>query len=433
MHGSEVLSMNAICLVVDRLHCGYLGCYGNPWIETPALDRLAAEGFLFDFALLDGPRLETLYRSYWHASHALMPLESSLPPASLPRLLSAAGIHTALVTDDSRVARHPSAEGFAEITLLKAERSSGLAADESQTQLAGFFAAAIDWLEQRPQRPFLLWLHCRSLGDAWDAPAEYRQRYVDAEIDVPLSAEVPHRTLADDVDPDELLGIRWSYAGQVTLLDTCLDGLLQAVEADGLAPTTLFWLLSARGFPLGEHRRVGPMNVPLAEGGQSAPEKLDEALFEEQVHTPWIVRFPEGLGAAARSGSLVQPADLAPTLLDAWGLAAEGLGPWGRSLLPLVRGELESVRDRAALWSSPAERAIRTPAWHLRSFQDASGPAVQLYAKPDDRWELNEVSSRCGQIVELLQQVESELEQAILRGRPQEVSRLDELLRTGLE
>src|SRR6185369_11849599 len=37
-------------LVVNTvgLHLGYLGCYGNDWIATPNLDRLAAEGVVFD-------------------------------------------------------------------------------------------------------------------------------------------------------------------------------------------------------------------------------------------------------------------------------------------------------------------------------------------------------------------------------------------------
>ena len=65
--------MNAICMVIDRLHAGYVGAYGNSWIETPAIDRMAAESFLFDQALVDTPQLETLYRSYWQGWHAMCP------------------------------------------------------------------------------------------------------------------------------------------------------------------------------------------------------------------------------------------------------------------------------------------------------------------------------------------------------------------------
>ncbi len=38
--------MNAICIIVDRLQAGYLGPYGNTWIDTPSFDRLASQSFL---------------------------------------------------------------------------------------------------------------------------------------------------------------------------------------------------------------------------------------------------------------------------------------------------------------------------------------------------------------------------------------------------
>ena len=40
--------MNVIVVVCNSLHLGFLGAYGNAWIETPSLDRLAAEGVVFD-------------------------------------------------------------------------------------------------------------------------------------------------------------------------------------------------------------------------------------------------------------------------------------------------------------------------------------------------------------------------------------------------
>ena len=81
--------MNAICLVIDRLHAGYLGAWGNTWIETPWLDRLAAESLVFDQMLVDTPHLEPLYRSYWHGLHALArgrrPIAPRCPPCCVKR------------------------------------------------------------------------------------------------------------------------------------------------------------------------------------------------------------------------------------------------------------------------------------------------------------------------------------------------------------
>ena len=47
--------MKILVLVIDNLHLGFLSCYGNDWIDTPALDRLAAEGVVFDRHYSDCP------------------------------------------------------------------------------------------------------------------------------------------------------------------------------------------------------------------------------------------------------------------------------------------------------------------------------------------------------------------------------------------
>ena len=46
--------MNLIYIVSDTMRADYLGCYGNTWVKTPNLDRLANESFLFENAYLEG-------------------------------------------------------------------------------------------------------------------------------------------------------------------------------------------------------------------------------------------------------------------------------------------------------------------------------------------------------------------------------------------
>ncbi|MEN6557714.1 MAG: hypothetical protein ABFC54_06005, partial [Thermoguttaceae bacterium] len=127
--------MNAICLVVDRLHASHLGAYGNAWIETPCLDRLAAQSLVFDRALIDSPRLDRLYRSYWHGLHAMCPAPADDRP-SLASLLRTADVHTALLTDDVDVARHPLAADFDELVEIDPPWTSQTAEQMDQTQLA---------------------------------------------------------------------------------------------------------------------------------------------------------------------------------------------------------------------------------------------------------------------------------------------------------
>jgi arylsulfatase A-like enzyme len=204
----------------------------------------------------------------------------------------------------------------------------------------------------------------------------------------------PDRLLSEDFDPDEQLGIVQAYAGQVTLVDLCLGLLLDALGQSPLADHTLLAVTSPRGYPLGEHRHVG-----------------GEALYGELLHVPLFVRLPGGRGGAVRSQRLVQPSDLHATLAQWLRLARDDSDRLAHSLLPIAAGEMTPGRQ-IAVAKSAAERAIRTHAWLLRESQSSDGfPRSELFAKPDDRWEANEVASHCREVVELLSAAGDQYEQ----------------------
>lgn len=403
--------MNAICLVFDRLHAGYLGAYGNTWIETPSFDRLASRSMLFDRMLIDTPQLERIYRSYWQGWHALCPEVSGQRPG-LAALLRRQGVATALMTDDPQIASHPSAEEFDELIEIDPPWQIQTAEKVEKTHFAKCFVELIDWLTAA-KGPFLLWCHFAGLGTTWDAPSRFRETYWEQGDPLPpVGADVPEQTLPPDYNPDDLLGIRQSYAGQVALLDTCLGAILEFLESSPLGRETLLSLTSSRGFPLGEHLRVGP---------------CDEALFGELVHVPWMVQFPEAQAASMRSPSLVEPADLWATLLEWWNVDAPH-SPTAAGILPLARGETALLHDRLCIAGANGQRAIRTPAWYLRAGLDP-----ELYAKPDDRWEVNDVASRCQEVVECLQDIRVQYELTLPEGRVLDLPPLGEVLLSGLD
>jgi arylsulfatase A-like enzyme len=403
--------MNAICLVLDRLHAGYVGAYGNSWIETPALDRLASQSLVFDRALVDSPQLERLYRSYWQGWPALCPAVPESRP-SLAALLREAGVWTVLMSDDPQITRHPLAVDFDEVIEIDPPWQPQIAGDIEQTHFARCFVQMIEWLEE-VREPFLLWCHLGGLGTTWDAPLRFRESYCEeGDPPPPVSADVPEQMLPVDHDPDLRLGITQSYAGQVTLLDTCLGAMLEFLDGQSVSRETLLSLSSARGFPLGEHRRVGA---------------CDDALYGELVAVPWMLRFPDAAGAAVRSQSLVEPSDLGATLLDWWHVGGAPASPTARSLLPTEYENADALRERLGI-AAGAERAIRTPAWFLRA-----GDEPELFAKPDDRWEVNDVASRCPEVVEGLQDALRQYEQALAAGSVSKLPPLSDVLLNGLE
>lgn len=413
--------MNVIVLSIDRLHAGSLGCYGNSWVATPHFNRLAAESFVFDQATIDHPRLDELVRSWWLGQHVLERSAGKSEPPTLAQRLAQAGLAAALITDEPQVAEHPLAGHFGELVPVsqRDQTPKGRPADDvAHTGFATLMAEATQWLA-RARQPFFLWLHSQGMGAAWDAPDEFRQQYAEPdEPEPPRLLTVPCRQLTGDEDPDEIWGIGQAYAGQVSLVDACLGGLLEFLDGESCGRETLLSVVGARGFPLGRNGRIG------------AP---DNALYSELTQVPWLMRLPGGFGAAVRSQALVQPCDLAPTLIDLLGIGDRPTSSIGCGLSQLFHEDVESVRDRVCLIGADGERAIRTPGWYLRlPAGDEQAPASpELFAKPDDRWDQNDVADRCPEIVEGLRLALDELEARIRGGTSGDLSPLAESLAGG--
>lgn len=401
---------HVVVLVIDRLGAAYLGPYGNAWIDTPNWNRLAAESCLFDFVLADSPRLPAVYRAYWQGRHALS--AAAAGGDDLASRMRRAGIRTTLLTDDPTVPEFAGAGSFEERIFVPDAAPDAPASAVEQTQFAQLFSAAIQVLVQPRRRSSLTWVHAQGLQGAWDAPREFRNQF--AEEDDPLPPEFvvpPQKRLVKPYDPDELLGVTYAYAGQVALLDVCLGALLDALTALDDADRPLLIVTSPRGYPLGEHGLLG---------------HGDDSLHAESLNVPCLIRFPDQAHAAHRSRDLIQPSDVYATMLD-WGQAlSDADRSWGQSLLPLIRGQWQPARDRAAAMVGE-HRTIRTPAWSLLHHPDGSR---ELFAKPDDRWEVNEVSQRCEHVAHELEAALEQFQQAVQTGRPADLPPLPEQLTT---
>ncbi|MFV2068953.1 MAG: sulfatase [Pirellulales bacterium] len=367
---------SAIVVMVDLLGAGYLGPYGNSWVETPQLNRLASQSWVFEQAISDSTTLPQLYRSFLLGCHAARG-GSIATAAGLPLAAAGAGIRAALITDESRLGEYPPVSDFPERIQL-APREPAAAAEE-HTQLGQLFSAALDWLDSA-ESPFLLWLHAQGMNGAWDAPWSYREGFADEEDPRPPDFVVPPNQRVDDAfDPDELLGVTQAYAGQVLLLDVCMGTLMEVLEAHPRRDQTMVVFASPRGFPLGEHGCIGACG---------------DSLRGEVLHMPLMIRTPDGQPERGRISTFAQPSDLVSTI-SSWLNLSSVSSSGSRNLLDLGAGNA-SWRRECVCAIGDGQRAIRTPAWFLRETDSGS---ISLYAKPDDRWEVNEVADRCPEVV----------------------------------
>lgn len=388
------MERSAVVLVIDRLGAGWLGPYGNTWLDAPNFNRLAARSVLFETVIAASPDLQETCRQYWTGRHVLEP--SAATDAALPASFG----RGVLLTDDRQVAEHPLALAFSEQQLFQQTEAKRNAESIEETDLFGFFEAAGE-LVAAADRPELIWLHSRGLSGAWDAPLEFRNHFADDDDPEPLAfVQPPERLLNAGFDPDEVLGLVQAYSGQVALVDQCLGMLLEALDGHPQADETLFIVTSPRGYPLGEHRRIGP---------------CDQALYGELLQVPLLVQLPGREQALTRTHRIVQPRQIF-NLLSA--------DP--KQVAELLADPRESLSAAHAI--GPTQRAIRTPAWFLRESQTGGEPQYELFAKPDDRWEANEISSRCTDVVELLAAELDRFASAAAAGQLAESPPLAELL-----
>jgi hypothetical protein len=124
-------------------------------------------------------------------------------------------------------------------------------------------------------------------------------------------------------------------------------------------------------------------------------------LHEELVHLPWVVRLPGAAQAGRRVASFTQPADQAALLRELFADPANALEAICRNA---------ETRDRVMTrldCGGAKEIAIRTSEWtflfSLHNPPDEPPRPPQLFARPDDRWEVNDVLRQHPEIAEQFQ------------------------------
>jgi arylsulfatase A-like enzyme len=153
-------------------------------------------------------------------------------------------------------------------------------------------------------------------------------------------------------------------------MDARVGMLLEALEDAGRAEDTIVVFTSDQGLAIGSHGLLGKQN-----------------LYEHSVRAPLILRGP-GL-PRGRSDALVYLFDLVPTLCELLGIAPPA-DVDGRSLVPVLRGEVPAVRDSIFLAYKDVQRAVTDGRWKLIRYPQAD--RTQLFDLEVDPHEVNDRS-----------------------------------------
>lgn len=353
--------MKILVLHIRGLSTGYIGCYGNDWIDTANMDRLASEGIVFDQHFADTmTSVPSSLSGYWHYPW----LKDG--QANAPRLQS--------ILQDAGIA----CEFLPPIFPTKSADDDVLYFDPMLDSIDRALTKLLN------QENFLLWADMPDLYPPWSPALDVMLHYFNPELSDEDEEEEPGPLLDPPNDPREYDSLRsreslhLTYAAAISDFDNALGNLVKKLKDQGCYDDLCLAVTGDRGIALVEHQVLG--DVPLL-------------MHEEMIHLPLIIRLPEGKHACQRFSQLTQPVDLFPTMLTAFDIAI--LETAGKSLWPILKDPHSVHRPYLFLGDATSDAEtlmLRNSDWALRfnkSSEQLNEP--QLFQKPHDRWENNNV------------------------------------------
>jgi arylsulfatase len=375
---------SVILVSLDTLRADHLSAYGYPRETSPALDRLAAEGILFENAVAPAPNTPpshmSIFTSLYPTVHGFTGEGDRLAGwrLTLAEYLREAGYRTAATTDG----------GY-----MRGWFGFGQGFERYEDSLKGIAASrdlVLEWLDgPLAGDPTFLFIHCYDVHSPYDAPPPYGTMFTDPDYDggfYPGSRQLEaiRRRLAED--PTATHGLTEAdvahmidrYDGGIRYVDAIIGELVAALEVRGLLETTWLVVTSDHGEEFTEHGSV-----------------LHETLYRTVTHVPLIVRPPGGREAPLRVPHVVELTDLMPTILEIASIDAVEKQPLqGASLLAFAFG-MEPERWKNVAFSEHPwrgrRRAIMREDVHVLTSLDHG--ELEAYAYPIDPLEQNDLGT----------------------------------------
>jgi len=360
---------NILWICTDQQRYDTIGALGNPYVHTPNIDRLVAEGVAFSHAFCQTPIctpsrasfLTGMYPStihactngndYWDEAAPLITklLADDGYDCGLAGKLHLAGAHGRIEPrpkdDGYRVfhwSHHPMddwPEGHAYKDWVSAQGEDLCQLYEHPEQIppelhqtSWCADCAIDFIEEQRDGPWLMSINTFDPHAPFDPPQEYLDRFDPAELPGPLfqDSDLAAQSRLELIDfqtrsriPETFRAkeVKAAYYAMIELIDHNVGRMIEALERTGQRENTIVIFTSDHGETLGDHGL-------LLKGCR---------FYEGLVRVPLVISWPGRFEAALRCDALVELTDLAPTLLEACGLPVPKRTQ-GRSLLPILTG-----------------------------------------------------------------------------------------------
>lgn len=419
---------NIVLIFIDDLGWKDVGCYGNDFVETPRIDRLAAEGVRFtDFyaagavcsptrcALQSGQNQARIgitahIPGHWRPFERVVTprptMALPLDTVTIGEALKSVGYTTGYVGKwhlGTGPQFQPDRQGYDFSAVIggphlpgryRVQRRRDLRPGPKQYRTDFEADLCVDFIRQNRERPFFLMLSPFAvhipLGAMSDKVEKYRQKAAK------LKRELPHPV----------------YAAMIEHCDDMVGRIVDAIDDAGLTGRTMIIFTSDNG---GLYRRYDYREHADDTVADQAPLKGEKgSLHEGGVRVPLIVKYPPLAKAGSVCSEPTITYDFYPTLVDlAGGELPRNQTIDGHSLRPLL-ADPQAKLDRNALhWHYPhyhhdrPASSIRERDWKLIEYLDGTGD-VELYEIGKDLGETNNLAAeRRGRVADLKRKLQA--------------------------
>ncbi|MBN1421541.1 MAG: sulfatase-like hydrolase/transferase [Planctomycetes bacterium] len=415
---------NVVFVLTDDQRWDAMSCAGHPFLKTPNLDRLAAEGARFRNAFvttsLCSPSRASFLSGLYASTHGVINNFTDYPVAmpSFPRRLQAEGYETAYIgkwhmgeqNDEPR----PGFDYWASHKGQGTYYDTTFNVNGERVLKKGYYThvvtdMACDWLRRSREKPFCLLLGHKASHGPFVPEEKYLHVFDDVKIEYPASAfrlegkpewvkerlDTWHgiygplyefRKKFPDRRPEAVADfgrfVR-SYLGTLLSVDDSVGRIYDTLRDLGVLDDTLFIFAGDNSFLLGEHGMIDK-----------------RTMHEESIRIPLLARYPRLIQPGTLIDRMVLNIDLAPSILDICG-APPLAKVHGRSWKPLLQGKTDGWRTswfyeynyEKQFPYTPNVRGVRTDEWAYVHYPHGDGKPdrhkAELYNVKEDPQELH--------------------------------------------
>ncbi|MBI3117079.1 MAG: arylsulfatase [Candidatus Hydrogenedentes bacterium] len=407
---------NIVLILADDLGYGDLGCYGQEQIQTPHLDRLAAEGTKFTQCYAGAPVCapsRCCLITGMHNGHGRvrdnLPHDIWLQPddRTVAEVLKQAGYRTGAIGKWSL--GNPGSWGVAnfqgfdyffghldqdqahfyypdylwendKIVHLRGNRGG----QRGEYTCDLFTEKALAFVRENQQKPFFLYL-----AYTWPHWSDYDKK-------TPESLPVP---TDDPYSQRDWPQIEKNYAAMVTRMDRDVGRLADLLKELGIEENTLFLFTSDNG-PSAE-----AVHSPDFFESNGPLRGTKRELYEGGIRVPMIARWPGRVPANRECDQVWAFWDILPTLAELAGLPPVA-GIDGISMAPALLGREQTRQHEYLYWDYAHVRgtfsqAVRAGNW--KGIRNGPGAPLELYDLAQDLGETRDLSNQFPDVVERIE------------------------------